>query len=240
MFFKKISTPLGYSLRFLGLKIYSVKKYGQKNKKKTYLGIFKKEKSPLGKSFYLFGLQIYSQIYFNKIAESFNVIQQNETNKNMIPSMLRALFDVSKCPKATGILRKKQEVNLYLLKEFAKLCRENNLNYWLRGGTLLGAVRHNGFIPWDDDSDVGMLREDFEKLCQHLENNTIFKMSWLYLNSKDDYHRIAHFGFKKDVYPYIDVMTFDTCTGKDTLLNWENWIKEKKSFNKKTEYCFCK
>lgn len=53
---------------------------------------------------------------------------------------------------------------LELLKWFDALCRENNLRYYAIGGTILGAMRHQGFIPWDDDIDVGMPRGDFEKL----------------------------------------------------------------------------
>lgn len=54
-----------------------------------------------------------------------------------------------------------KQISLELFKCFIKICEELNLNYYVLGGTLLGAVRHNGFIPWDDDIDVGMPRADY-------------------------------------------------------------------------------
>lgn len=56
-----------------------------------------------------------------------------------------------------------QNLELMILKDFIKICEENNLTYYMYAGSLLGAVRHNGFIPWDDDLDVIMFRDDFEK-----------------------------------------------------------------------------
>lgn len=52
---------------------------------------------------------------------------------------------------------------LEMVKQFHIFCIDNNLNYYILGGTCLGAKRHKGFIPWDDDIDVGMLRKDYEK-----------------------------------------------------------------------------
>ena len=60
-------------------------------------------------------------------------------------------------------LKQLQQIELDVLKDFANVCDELELPYFMVGGSAIGTVRHKGFIPWDDDIDVGMLRKDFER-----------------------------------------------------------------------------
>lgn len=75
-----------------------------------------------------------------------------------------------KIPPASGELRQWQLELLDLMKDFDKVCRENGVQYWLDFGTLLGAIRHKGFIPWDDDIDTSMMKSDLDKLLPILSD----------------------------------------------------------------------
>ena len=66
-------------------------------------------------------------------------------------------------------LKKIHEVELEILKDFMDICDRHDLTYFGIAGTGIGALRHQGFIPWDDDIDVALPRDDFEKFLKYLE-----------------------------------------------------------------------
>ena len=69
-----------------------------------------------------------------------------------------------------SLLRRDQLELLRMLQVVAEICEENNIQWWLSSGTLLGAARHSGFIPWDDDVDIVLLRKDYKRLVKSLHS----------------------------------------------------------------------
>lgn len=136
------------------------------------------------------------------------------------------------------ILRKLQQTQLEILVEFDRVCRKNNIKYYLACGTLLGAIRHNGFIPWDDDVDVWMLREDYDlfgEIAEHELNNDYFFQTWntdpffnsAYGKIRDKRTKYVRAGQEKMKYKdgiYIDVLPLD---------NTPDEMSEHKAFAKK-------
>lgn len=76
------------------------------------------------------------------------------------------------------MLHRIHDIELEMLIEVDRICRKSGINYTIIGGTLLGAVRHKGFIPWDDDADVAMLRPEYDKFCdiciKELDNSRFY------------------------------------------------------------------
>ncbi len=75
-----------------------------------------------------------------------------------------------------------------MLREFDRICRKHDIRYFLSGGSMLGAARHGGFIPWDDDVDVGMLREDFNRFKEIAPSELDPQYSYQSFSNKNGYH----------------------------------------------------
>lgn len=114
-------------------------------------------------------------------------------------------------------LRQAQLVMLRLLKAFHAICEDHGFRYWLDAGTLLGAVRHGGFIPWDDDVDVLMPREDYLRFCaiaaaelppdmffQTPESDPGFSCPWVKIRD-----RYSHMDEATGPYPYSQAIFID-------------------------------
>lgn len=82
-------------------------------------------------------------------------------------------------------LRKLQMMQLMLAKEVRRICEKNGISYFLEAGSCLGAARHNGFIPWDDDLDIGMIRSEYERFIKACEQD-LGKEYFLQTNDTDE------------------------------------------------------
>lgn len=99
-----------------------------------------------------------------------------------------------------SLLRQHQLRMLEMLKYFDELCQKHGIRYWLSSGNCIGLVRHGGFIPWDDDVDVEMLREDYLKLVKVFkETDDYVLQTW-----KNDPGYFAPYAKMRDKHSYIE------------------------------------
>lgn len=123
-------------------------------------------------------------------------------------------IDITKIPPAKGQIRDIQLANLVLLKEMDNVCKQNGIKYWLDYGTLLGAVRHKGYIPWDDDIDVGMLREDYEKFVEIFNSSKCDSDIYAELCRDRKGNVITKIKHNMSEYVFLDIFPYDLCSLK--------------------------
>lgn len=99
-------------------------------------------------------------------------------------------------------LKEIQEVSLSIMKEIHEFCVQNNIRYSLAYGSLIGAIRHKGFIPWDDDMDIVMPRPDYERFCRTYKGATTKIFASCIGNSYKVYGRVCDMNTTY-VHPYV-------------------------------------
>jgi len=138
---------------------------------------------------------------------------------------------------------------LEILLAVDHVCKEHGLRYYLAAGTMLGAVRHQGFIPWDDDVDIAMPRKDYNQLMEHCKEWLPAPYEALFAENDDKYPgnfakvidssttliERAHHSYVGGV--YIDVFPIDGMTSNPLMQHLHFW---KYSFYKKIIYLLCR
>lgn len=141
-------------------------------------------------------------------------------------------------------LEDSKEIQLNILRYFVSFCAEYNLQYFIAYGTLIGAVRHKGFIPWDDDIDIQMPRNDYERLIRsfhHSHDSRYCLVSPYDLNAKHTYIKLIdkstikiEEGVKyKDDYLGIDIDIFPLDGQPDSHEEYDKEYKKAMSLYKK-------
>ena len=120
-----------------------------------------------------------------------------------IINMISASQDMSKLPMANGFMRYIQTANLKILYAFDKFAKTNDIKYFMIGGAISGKIRHNDCVPWDDDMDIGMLAEDYEKLVKKLQN--IIPNKHFYILFTSNVCRIIHIGTNA----FLDILRYN-------------------------------
>lgn len=135
---------------------------------------------------------------------------------------------------AQGDLRIYQLGCVKMLKVLIEICEQHDLKIWLHSGTLLGAVRGQKFIPWDDDVDVAMMRDDIRKLRQILENNPKYRvaLAFDYINKS----RQLRFRTRDPQNPcFVDIFINDYSNETDVKKADLEWKRTKQAITEKFE-----
>ena len=155
-----------------------------------------------------------NELYFHALFK-----KANESDKEMQKRFFKGV------PKASGDLLLIQQGNTKLFKIFNEICQKNQIPYWADSGTLLGAVRHQGSVPWDDDIDVCMMRDDIHKLEEALKD-TDYHITIIY-DAVNVSKQLRFRNKNHDIPCFVDVFIFDYGS-EDKETTWQDWLTKRK------------
>lgn len=144
--------------------------------------------------------------------------EQNEHLQNKVENLeviIKTVIDTKHLPKAQGYNRIVQSIDFDILMFVHEICEKYQIQYWLDFGTLLGAVRHKGFIPWDDDLDISMLYEDYLKFQEVIKEE--FKNSnYSFMKAPSQIGKVLN----NDFFPETE----------DKIINFINWSEKERLY----------
>lgn len=162
------------------------------------------------KVFYFLWIPIFKKSSIQKVMN-----QKIESLENQIHELQEAvisLMDVGHMPKATGFSRTLQLLTVEIMQEIDRVCKLHGLQYWLGYGSAIGALRHDGIIPWDDDLDLCMLHDDWVKFNEVAK--TDMKPEYKNFVLPGDIGRVCLSEFAP--------------SNDDELIGWRHWDKQSK------------
>ena len=173
------------------------------------------------------------ELDFAKNQLSYLEQKTNDLSKenNLLRIFIERSIDIKQVPVAKGNRRKVQLIKTKLLELVAYVLKQNNITFWLDYGTLIGSIRHSGFIPWDDDIDVSFLKDDYLKLPKIFEDfekiDEKFKFTYERWNS--NIFRFSYLDFCVDFFPFEYInKKYETQELADKFI--EKWYKIKELF----------
>lgn len=200
---------------------------------KTVLPSYKSRDAILNKCEYLSNQIIDLKNHINNLNQKndylFWLTQQSITGLNEFELKKQVFLSM---PKAKGTIREIQLAEEAILREIKRVCDENAIEFFLSDGTLIGAERHHGFIPWDDDIDISMMRNEYIKFERAVRNNELIEVKRYYCYFQyHDCNTLLKVKYKNNDTVFVDLFIYDyiDCgeSTKTQMMNRYNQLNKK-------------